>query len=142
MRTPGLCLVAFFCVFAIFACKEHGSGHDPTASSDLTAAKAQAAVNLAMQQRFTNWRTSGGTVQVQGVQLSGDGAGAQADLTFSNVSINCVLGGANTKDVWDRGLAIFRHYTDGRWVLVAIQLDPTIYHACGGGEWRGAISVH
>lgn len=142
MRNSGIQMFALsLALLAASACKDAGGALNIGGGSSLSTAKAQTAVNLAMQQRFTNWQTSGGIAQVQGVQLDGDGNGAQADLAFTNISENCSFSGAPYKYAWARGTAIFRHYTDGRWVLTKVHVEGEEYQMCGHGGWTGSISV-
>lgn len=143
MRKSGFqTVVLSLALVATSACNGIGAGSGLGSSSALSAARAQTAVNQAMQLRFTNWRTSGGVVQVQGVQQAGDGSSAQADLTFSNLRVNCTLVGTNYHDEWQRGTAIFKHYTDGRWVLTQIQVEGSFYFQCGSGGWEGSVPVN
>jgi hypothetical protein len=102
------------------------SSSSGTKSGTLTTEMAQRAIN--------KWMPSGsGTVQ--GVQVTQNND-AVADVSFS---------GLNVKNEWQRvisyigsGRAIFKHYSDGRWVLKRVEISN---QKQGINSWWSDITV-
>lgn len=79
----------------------------PAKDGKLTSEKAQATIE--------RWANSG-QVTVRGIQESNDNT-AQADITFTNFHYGPKGGGAMYSGP---GIAVFKHYSDGRWVLTGV----------------------
>jgi hypothetical protein len=149
MRCTGL-LVLIAVLGAICACKgtssfSPSSGLFPGSSSNahLSPQKAQVAVNQALSLASHKFRfVKGFGARVEGVQENAQANSATADISFQSVSFRCPLPSFMAfQQHWISGVANFKHYTDGRWVLTSI--DPTQKTDnmdCNAG-WQGSVPV-
>lgn len=100
-------------------------------SGSLTTPCAQKTVDRAMEivrDKLGNLITPNARAVVQGVQEIPQQNMAQADVTF----IDTVAGSRNCFGMryrWNNGVAIFKRYTDGRWVMTHLQTGEIM---CGG----------
>jgi hypothetical protein len=60
----------------------------------------------------------GGTASVAGIQELPQQNAAQADVIYTNITSVC--GSGTSREPWNKGVAVFKHYTDGRWVLTQL----------------------
>lgn len=94
----------------------------PNNENAMTIARAQQAVDSAMRgikSHLGNGITPSARAVVQGIQELPNGA--QADVKFIDtqaVSENCRM-----RETWDTGVANFKRYTDGRWVMSDLRIN-------------------
>ena len=118
------------------------SGQSMKSDAGLSTPKGQAAVNMgfaALSHELNFGQGAGATID--GIQLNLPENSAIADLTFHKVEFRCnqVMGGLD--QIWMRGQAVFKRYTDGRWVLTDIISTQQKDSLDCVGHWRGSISV-
>jgi hypothetical protein len=96
----------------------------------LTTAKAQEAVDKALVQIRSEYNhgankiLDGGTASVQGIQELPQENAAQADVTYNSITSQC--GDGSIREPWKNGVAVFKHYNDGRWVLTKLTTNAAI----------------
>lgn len=91
-------------------------------SDSLTTACAQKTVERAMEifkKDMGDSISPNARAIVQGVREIPQQNLAQADIIFLDAVTSCI--GQNYR--WKIGVAVFKHYTDGRWVMTQIQTD-------------------
>lgn len=113
---------------------ETASGSNSSDSGKLTTAKAQEAVDKAITQirseynHGANTILDGGSASVQGIQELPQENAAQSDVTYNGITSQC--GDGSIREPWKNGVAVFKHYNDGRWVLTKLTTNAAI--ACWG----------
>lgn len=93
-------------------------------SETLTTERAQRAVDKGMEsikKHLGSLITPNARAVVRGVREMPQFNIAQADITFVDTEVGCNTGLQIQKFKWNNGVAIFNHYTDGRWVLTEIE---------------------
>jgi tetratricopeptide (TPR) repeat protein len=106
----------------------------------LMTAPAQVAVDRALDEFVAAFSVDpNAIVIVQGVAENMQDNTASADLTFSHVEFDCRIGDIRQGQRWSSGKALFKHYTDGRWVLTDLRTDSI--PICTSG-WHGSLPVH
>jgi hypothetical protein len=96
----------------------------------LTTDEAQRAVD--------RWMGTDGTVKVTGVQEVAQENVARADLAFTNFkwrSKDSFTGTSVMKEYEGGGVATFKHYNDGRWVLARIDIPKDL------GTWWDNLNI-
>lgn len=75
-----------------------------------------------IKSKLGNLMTDNAKVTVQGVQEIPQQNMAEADVRYTNARAGC--GGAAGS--WSSGVATFKHYIDGRWVLTKITTGDNV----------------
>lgn len=123
--------LALFLMILIFAScgdrRQSVSSSSPSSgpsSGKLTTAKVQEAVDKAIAQIRSEYNygvnriLDGGNATVKGIQELPQDNAAQADVIYTNIVSQC--GSGTSREPWKNGVAVFKHYNDGRWVLTQL----------------------
>lgn len=132
-RTQLLISTSMFFCLVVIGCKSPNNygggsssyGGESRTSTDsnrgkLTTAKAQDAVDRAMEafkSKLGDNMDDNAKAVVQGVQEIPEQNMAQAEVRYINAAAGCA--GVGTVP-WKSGVATFKHYNDGRWVLTKL----------------------
>ena len=133
----------FLVTYALLGCNGGTLGSGLLGSDPhLSAAKAQNAVNQGLSVASQQLRFHPGySATVEGIQEDLPSNSATGDLAFHGVVFVCDFGFAKDEQDWFRGVAKFKHYSDGRWVLSEIIPTQQRDNLDCLSHWEGSVDV-